>query len=74
MNNICDRHFRIRSTIKNKVFLKLGVLCLLFFLLCSCNKNDGNVNDDIEVVNKGDNISEEQQLLLNGISLTKDII
>lgn len=52
----------------------MSVLCLLFFLLCSCNKNDGNVNDDIEVVNRGDNISQEQQLLLNGISLTKDII
>lgn len=30
----------------------------MILLLCSCNKNNGNVYDDIEVVNKGDNISE----------------
>ena len=60
MNNIHDRHFRIRSTIKNKVFLKLGMVSLLMILLlCSCNKDDGNVYNDIEVVNKGDNILED---------------
>ena len=44
----------------DKGFFKYSVLyLLLILLLCSCNKNDGNVNDGIEVVNKGDNISED---------------
>lgn len=59
MNNINNRHFRITEVIKNKCFLKLSIISLLMILLlCSCNKNNGNVYDDIEVVNKGDNISE----------------
>lgn len=59
MKNI-HRHFRIRSVIKNKDFLKMCVLCfLLIFLLCSCNKDEGNVINDTEVVKKSDNISED---------------
>lgn len=60
MNNIHDRHFRIRSALKNKAFLKLVMISfLMIILLCSCNKDDGNVYDDIEVVNKGGNNSED---------------
>ena len=59
MNCIHDKQIRIIGTIKNKCYLKLFVLSLLLiFLLCSCSKNDGNVIDDIEVVNKGDSTSE----------------
>ena len=60
MNCIHDKQIRIIGTIKNKCYLKLFVLSLLLiFLLCSCSKNDGNVIDDIEVVNKGDSTSED---------------
>ena len=54
-----DRQFKISSVKKNKGYLKLCVLSLLLILLCSCNTNNGNVINDTEVVNKGDNISED---------------
>lgn len=60
MNYIYNRHFRIRNAIKNKGFLKLSILSLLIiFLLCSCNKDDGNVYEDIEVINKEDSASKD---------------
>lgn len=49
--------YEIISFMKNKWFLKLCIISLLLiFLLCSCNKN--KVIDNIDVVNKGDNILE----------------
>ena len=50
-------YFEIISVMKNKWFLKLCIISLLLiFLLCSCNKN--KVIDNIDAVNKGDNILE----------------
>ncbi len=54
-----DRQFKISSVKKNKGYFKLCVLSLLLIILCSCNTNNGNVINDTEVVNKGDNISED---------------
>lgn len=60
MNNINDKHFRIRRVIKNKCFLKLSMISLLLiFLLCSCNKDDSNLYDEIDALSQSDNISEE---------------
>lgn len=63
MNNINERYFRIKSSIKNKFFLKLGMISfMLIFLLCSCNKVDGNVYNDIDEtdeVNQSDDIISE---------------
>ena len=65
MNNINNRHFRIKNVIKNKKFFKLCVFSLfLIFLLCSCNKYDDNVynhnDDDIEAIKQSnENMSED---------------
>lgn len=56
---IHDRYFKISSIGKGKGYFKLCVLSLLLIILCSCNTNNGNVINDTEVVNKGDNISED---------------
>ncbi|WP_312810816.1 hypothetical protein [Sedimentibacter sp.] len=62
----------IRREIKNKVFLKLSIICLLLiFLLCSCNKGEGNVDDDIAVVNESDSISEDTAYSNSDEVLTK---
>jgi hypothetical protein len=45
----------------------------MILLLCSCNKNDGDVYDDIEVVNKGDNISEDIEVVNKGDNISEDI-
>lgn len=58
MNNKND-YFRIKRAIKYKKILKLSISLLLIFLLCSCNKGEGNVYDDIAAVNEGDSISED---------------
>ena len=73
MKNI-DNHFRIKSIVKNKGFLKLCIISLLLILLCSCNKNDGNIVDDVEAVNKDDNISEDitNQNLEEALTKVKD--
>ena len=59
MKNIYESHFRMMCLIKNKVLLKFCIINLLLILLCSCNKNDGNVIKDVEVVNMDDKTSED---------------
>ena len=59
MKNIYESHFRMMCLINNKVLLKFCIISLLLILLCSCNKNDGNVIKDVEVVNMDDKTSED---------------
>ncbi|WP_019230185.1 hypothetical protein [Sedimentibacter sp. B4] len=60
LNNMNDRHFRIRRAIKNKSFYKLSMISLLLiFLLCSCNKDDSNFYDEIDALSQSDNISKD---------------
>lgn len=50
MNKIFAKHVEITGNLKITVIFKgLLISLLLIFLLCSCNKNDNNVSDDIGI-------------------------